>query len=825
MVIPSPGNYPLSEWISNVKLPHRACLLEDKLTHARVISDVNRMRLIKTRFLARSAVGLLLISTVSLVATGPGRPQFDDSDPLRLPMVGDYQLRLISSDVLELMLITTKPAESSSLQWNFVASDGSLSLPSVSQFSVMANGQSRTVQLIGYKRRVLYAPQKQYDLRVANYLYLKLTSPIAEGSAVQVRNPSGTLWSDNLSFSLTPGPLRYSPAIHVNQVGYLPASAKIAIVGYYLGTLGELALTNGWPYEIRSTETGRTVLTGTLARKAEVGFLYTPAPYQQVFEADLSRLKHSGQYLLVVPGLGASYPFRIDEGVAAAFARTYELGIYHQRCGTDNSLPYTRFVHPACHFSPALIPTMDSPEFDFINGLLDRLSAPAADNPRHTAPRMTNVMASLYPSVYSGSIDVSGGHHDAGDYSKYTFNVAALIHALMFAVDAFPGVKDLDNLGIPESGDGVSDLMQEAKWEADFLCKLQDADGGFYFTVAPKEREYELDVLPDQGDPQIVFPKNTSGTAAAVAALAEMASSPAFQSAYPGSAAEYLSRALSGWSFLQQAIATYGRDGAYQRISVFSDTFMHDDELAWAAAALFVATGDPAYDLDLRENTPNPTDRKFRLWGWLSLYGGYGCALRDYAFAARTGRIQPEQLDPSYLALCEQEIKNAGSNALTWSAHHAYGSSLPDENKRMMTAGWYFSGEKAFDLVVASVLEPQPDYLDVILRNFNYEMGCNPLNVSFVTGLGCKRQREIVHEYAQNDRRVLPPTGIPLGNIQQGFSWLAPYYGELNALSFPADDASPGPYPLYDRWADAFNLSTEFVVSQQSGRTAAAGAG
>src|SRR5215218_3371169 len=117
----------------------------------------------KTSFLAHSAVALLLISNGFLVATSPGSPQFDDSDPLRLPTVGDYQLRLISSDVLELMLITTKPAETSSLQWNFVRPDGSLSLPPVSQFSVMANGQSRPVQSIGFKRRVLYAPQKQYD--------------------------------------------------------------------------------------------------------------------------------------------------------------------------------------------------------------------------------------------------------------------------------------------------------------------------------------------------------------------------------------------------------------------------------------------------------------------------------------------------------------------------------------------------------------------------------------------------------------------------------------------------------------------------------------
>ena len=51
----------------------------------------------------------------------------------------------------------------------------------------------------------------------------------------------------------------------------------------------------------------------------------------------------------------------------------------------------------------------------------------------------------------------------------------------MFAVDSFAGVAALDNLGIPESGDGISDLMQEAKWEADYIAKLQDSDGGFYF--------------------------------------------------------------------------------------------------------------------------------------------------------------------------------------------------------------------------------------------------------------------------------------------------------------------------------------------------------
>src|SRR5258705_11084722 len=122
----------------------------------------------------------------------------------------------------------------------------------------------------------------------------------------------------------------------------------------------------------------------------------------------------------------------------------------------------------------------------------------------------------------------------------------------MFAVDSFAGVAALDNLGIPESGDGISDVMQIAKWEADYLASMQDGDGGFYFLVYPRDREYEIDVLPDHGDPQVVLPKTTSVTAAATAALAQCASSPTFKAQFPEAAALYLEKAKKGWEFLQR---------------------------------------------------------------------------------------------------------------------------------------------------------------------------------------------------------------------------------------------------------------------------------
>jgi hypothetical protein len=108
-----------------------------------------------------------------------------------------------------------------------------------------------------------------------------------------------------------------------------------------------------------------------------------------------------------------------------------------------------------------------------------------------------------------------------------------------------------------------------------------------------------------------------------------------------------------------------------------------------------------------------------------------------------------------------------------------------------------------------------------MLLNLNYEAGGNPVNVSYITGLGWKRQREIVHQWAQNDHRVLPLPGMPLGNIQGGFGWLEHYQKELGALTFPPDGAQESPYPFYDRWGDSFNLSQEFVVNNQARGTAA----
>ena len=138
----------------------------------------------------------------------------------------------------------------------------------------------------------------------------------------------------------------------------MPEYPKQAMVGYYLGSLGELDLPRFAHFSLLDSRSGKSVYSAELKPRLERGWTLTTLPYQHVQEADFSSYRVPGEYRLWVPGLGVSLPFRIDEGTAAAFARTYALGLYHQRCGAANALPFTRFVHAPCHTAPADVPTM-----------------------------------------------------------------------------------------------------------------------------------------------------------------------------------------------------------------------------------------------------------------------------------------------------------------------------------------------------------------------------------------------------------------------------------------------------------------------------------
>ena len=143
----------------------------------------------------RLSLVLVFLSAATFCSAGAeGAPRESVPDLLSPPRVGACQLRILAPTVLELALITTeKPAAQRPSQWDFVADGGRLTLPHTNDFLVTAGGRVVPVREIGFRRRVVYAPLKERDLRIGNYLYLRLTGPIADSEAVEVKNPGGKL--------------------------------------------------------------------------------------------------------------------------------------------------------------------------------------------------------------------------------------------------------------------------------------------------------------------------------------------------------------------------------------------------------------------------------------------------------------------------------------------------------------------------------------------------------------------------------------------------------------------------------------------------------
>src|SRR6187455_2722837 len=117
-----------------------------------------------------------------------------DAVSLQVPQSGEHSLNILTPTLLELVLVNTKqPSPARVDTWDWVDDNAVFSSPDLSKIVVRVNGQARGIASVGFKRRPLYAPLLDWDLRVGNYLYLRLTNAIADAQSVTVTN-DGTAW-------------------------------------------------------------------------------------------------------------------------------------------------------------------------------------------------------------------------------------------------------------------------------------------------------------------------------------------------------------------------------------------------------------------------------------------------------------------------------------------------------------------------------------------------------------------------------------------------------------------------------------------------------
>lgn len=199
--------------------------------------------------------------------------------------------------------------------------------------------------------------------------------------------------------------------------------------------------------------------------------------------------------------------------------------------------------------------------------------------------------------------DVHGGWMDAGDYNKYvTFAMGPLcnmletyrMHPLYFA----------DNYNIPESGNGIPDILDEVKWEVDWLMLMQDASGtnGLFLKVGTDNFN---SVSPPSGDnnPRYYVPECTSSTltGSAVFALAgtvyRSLGIPAMTTYGNG----LITRAVNAWARAKTTTSNFNifqttcDDQNIKSGDADQSIAVQKDMVATAAAYLFEATGGSEY--------------------------------------------------------------------------------------------------------------------------------------------------------------------------------------------------------------------------------------
>lgn len=495
--------------------------------------------------------------------------------------------------------------------------------------------------------------------------------------------------------------------IKVDQVGYLPWAAKIGVV-----TAGAKT------FEVKRAKDDVTVFKGTL----EPAHL-DPDTGDSVQIADFSKVRESGTYYLEVKGVGRSWTFGIN---ASAFSHTYYLAMrafYGQRCGmaVDLGPEFPGYKYAACHLKGAF----------------------------HAS------------SGKQGEHNNAGGWHDAGDYGRYVVNSGITTGTLLWTWEIYGSKVKGIKLNIPESGNGTPDLLNEIRWNLEWMLKMQDDDGGAWHKQTSEQ--FAGFVMPeDDHAPSMVIGtgkepyKSTCATAdlAAVAAIAARVYQP-FDAKF---AERNLDAARKAWAWTDKNPNSIFKNPEGVNTGEYGD---HDcsDERLWAAAELWRTTGTAVYNEYFVKHYPDfrPSLDKPAPEGWANVAN---LGLWTYAFSKQKDADAEVVADirkrtaAAARAIVEQTRKNPYRVSLT-TRDYVWGSNGVAANYGM-------------ELLVANTMAPNPSFVESAQDNLHYLLGRNAFSISWVTQVGANPYHHPHHRPSGADKNVEPWPGMLSGGPNAG---------------------------------------------------------
>lgn len=359
--------------------------------------------------------------------------------------------------------------------------------------------------------------------------------------------------------------IRFDGHIVVDQFGYRPADRKVAVIrdpreGFDRAD----AFTPGAAYEVRRTSDGAVVFSGAPAPWNHGSV--EPDSGDRGWWFDFSSVTAPGSYFIYDAGHRVrSAAFNIGQLVYRNVLRAAVRMYYYQRSGIAKRRPHA----DACWIDEA---------------------AYAAANQDTEAHDITD------PNNRSRFRDLSGGWFDAGDTNKYVTFASQPVHQLLSAYQENPPAFG-DDFDIPESGNGVPDILDEVRWETDWLEKMQFPDGSAALKVG--ETVYAAAAPPSSDrNTRYYIPSCTSSTIAVAGMFAHAAHVFGGLPALKSQSAQLAKRAVAAWNNYQGAAVKQAHCDTGIVHAGNADWSEADQDAAAVVAAiyLFAISGDAAYD-------------------------------------------------------------------------------------------------------------------------------------------------------------------------------------------------------------------------------------
>lgn len=381
--------------------------------------------------------------------------------------------------------------------------------------------------------------------------------------------------------------------IKIDQFGYLPSSKKVAVISDpqvgYNSTESFTPATGTNQYQVRRWDNDAIVFSGTvLAWKS--GQTHAQSGDKGWYFDFSSVITPGSYYIFDISNNVGSYRFEINENVYSEILKHAVRTFFYQRINFAKQAPYTdlKWADGAC--------------FEGIG------------QDRSATSRFAKGNAAT-------AKDLHGGWMDAGDKNKYTTFAMSAVIQLIEAYRINPGVFK-DNYSIPESGNGIPDILDEVKFELDFLKRMQDATGtnGFFLKVGT-DNYNEMNPPSADTRPRYYLPECTSATVSGAAMFAVAGASLKNVSALSAYGIDLINRAELAWARAKVTTSNFTSfqlncdDGDIKSGDADADAQEQLDRAFVAAVYLYETTGKAEYKSFAETTYTNVNPYKINWWG------------------------------------------------------------------------------------------------------------------------------------------------------------------------------------------------------------------